>query len=219
MDADRASGGRDVDTGADAGGGAGGGGRDADTGADAGGGTSGGAGGDGALFVNHYTHSKAYIREYAAYFYFMKLPRIIINILLVLMAIIGALSLASGYRLLGERVLTILYVAVPLTIMAMNIYRFYKYTNLSFKQQLDLNNGAPFEARIEISGGHITLNNMSTGSVSKMGFEQFKPRIAMTKNLYILISTSKLHVMLRKDSFEKGSAAGFLQYMIGKGFK
>ncbi|MCL2058209.1 MAG: hypothetical protein FWH01_04000 [Oscillospiraceae bacterium] len=170
------------------------------------------------IFINQFTYSKGHIKEYAKYFHFTKLPRVIFNGIYMMIFLAGAISLVSGQWLFGEYMLTYLYIAVPILMWSLKIYRYNNYINLSYKQQLDLNRGAPYEVKVTVGETRIALFNVSTGSSTELDYLQLKKKIIITKNCYILSSSSKLNVVLRKDSFVKGSPEGFLRFMIDKGF-
>ena len=103
-------------------------------------------------------------------------------------------------------------------IWALVIIRPFRTTNIQYQRALELNNGKLPTVKMTVSKDGIDVFHPNTGANSHITYASIKKMIK-TKNYFVLITTAKLGISFKKDSFTKGSAEEFLVFFRDMGYK
>ena len=165
------------------------------------------------IFENQYIRSKEFFNKYYCYVFFKRPVSIVVNILYVLMFVIGILL-----TIFQGGLFSIFYICFPLLLRSTTILRFLRGKKLRYNQDLETNCGVPVEIRLSVTENEIEILNISKESKTIIPFTQIK-KLIRTKNLYIMITQSKLGIIFVKDCFIKGTFEEFERFLNNKGFK
>ena len=167
------------------------------------------------IFVNQFTHTKAYHYELDAYAFFKK------PILRVLYAIILVIFIVNLLPLLFSNIThRFVWVAfwMPLFALLVNVLRYFAHVNLSYKRELEMNYGQPLEVMSFVTDYGADYRCDGIASLTHTPYSQVQKAI-QTKNYYVLLTKAEIYYAFKKDSFTKGTSEEFVQFFKDKGYK
>lgn len=165
-----------------------------------------------SIFENEFTCTEEFYSEYWSYFYFKRPGMMVLHIIFGLALVLGILCALFPTAFPIETPLILIYIIVPILILPLNIYKFYNSKNLSYKRNQEIGKGKVLENKVIVTENEI--QSISSFSSTEISVELSKiKKVAQTKNYYICISESKLAYTLKKDSFTKGTAKEFEEFL------
>ena len=168
-------------------------------------------------FENKYTRDKDSIREYLNYFCFKRPLLMVLNIFLAFIFLFTAASFFYP-PIFPFSASKDLYIVLPLFIWTVNILRYFKALKLSVMRDREINNGNPIDMHYIVSDEKVEVCCESIETKNSVYLSQLK-KVVKTKNFIILITEAKLSLVLKKDSFTKGTPDELLSFLRKKGFK
>ena len=168
------------------------------------------------IFENKFTRDKACFKEVFAAYYFkrpiMKIVLIIMGVyfLIFLLAIaLGAFETSSIYDFA-------LIIFAFIVFACAFVGNYHLGVHNAVKRDLELTGGEPLEMSVCISEEKIVLSDLGNNtelklSVMKMAFG--------TKNYIVVITKANHMIILKKDSFTKGSSDELVEFFKQKGVK
>lgn len=170
-----------------------------------------------SLFENQYKCTKKYFQEFYSYFYFKKPIIIVINLLLFFGFILGILSLTFSHIFFTENLVGG-YIFLPIFVWIFKIIQYKRGVKTRYNQDLERNNGEPFETKIIVTDDGIDVGYLNSKEMTHIGYSKIK-KIVKTKKYYILMTEAKLCCVFKKDGFIKGTIEDFLLFLSSKGIK
>ena len=169
------------------------------------------------LFENKYTNDKETIKEYLIYSFWKRPSAIVSNILLVCMFMFFLSFYLSWNASTDNKYFSLFFMLWILIVWTVVLVRFLMSLRLAIRRNLEMNEGKPPVFNYLIFEDKIDLCFGTSESKSSIVFALIK-KVAVTKNLILLITKAKLLVILRKDSFTKGTYDEWLRFLREKGF-
>jgi len=168
-----------------------------------------------SCFENQYIHDKAFFNEFYAYFFYKRPLLIVFNIFFLFVFICRIIAFFAFHVPVEEY--SIFYI-MPVLVWTVTAIRFFRSRNYVLKQEMELNDGKPYEVCISMTNEGFDLQRTGNESVNHIDFSKIK-KVIKTKSLYILLTGAKLGIVFKKDSFIKGTEVEFLQFLREKGLK
>ncbi len=164
------------------------------------------------IFKNKFMYTKDYYNEYYKYICFKRPCMLVVEIIFIVNFIISILSMIFPKLIILDINTAMANIATLLILLCFQFYIFYKNKNLEYNRDLEKNNGNLIEVELLITEEEI---NIYTNHIENMKFSNIEKAVK-TKNYYILVSKTKLRIALKKDSFTKGTAKQFEQFLKQK---
>ena len=166
------------------------------------------------IFENQFIHTKKYYSEYYKYTYLKRPLILVINIILSITLIITILSIIfPAFFVMTIANITANILTILIT-WCIQIYIFYRSKNISYSRDLETNNGNPVEATLSVTNDNINISKNSAKDIN-INLANIE-KVIKTKNYYILVSKAKLGIVFKKDSFIKGTAKEFEEFLKQK---
>lgn len=166
------------------------------------------------IFKNQFIYTKDYYKEYYKYICFKKPIVFVIDIIFSISFIISILSMIFPKLVVLDINTAMANIATLLILLCFQIYNFFTNKKLAYNRDLERNNGNPIEVELLITEESV---NVFTNYEKNINIEFSNiEKVIKTKNYYILVSKAKLQISLKKDSFTKGTAKQFEQFLKQK---
>ncbi len=160
------------------------------------------------LFENYYVRDISLLKEIYTYSYFKNPLLLIMNFFIILFTLINLY-----FCILKSTFSFSLFIA-PIYFLFV-FFRYKSYVKNTIKRDNEVNGGKNIEVNTIATDEYIQ-NTASTGSVYKVPYDNIK-NCKQTKNLILLYSKANLIYIFRKDTFSKGSANEFIEFLKNKG--
>lgn len=160
------------------------------------------------LFENYYVRNRFLIKEIYTYSYFKNPILLILNLFIVLFTLIIL------YLCILKSTFSFALLIAPIYFLFVFI-KYKSYVNNTIKRDNEVNGGKNIEVNTIVTDEYIQ-NTASTGSVYKVPYDNIR-NCKQTKNLILLYSKANLIYIFRKDTFSKGSANEFIEFLKNKG--
>ena len=165
------------------------------------------------LFENRYVRTKEHIKEMYRYILFVGSGAIASHILtLVLVAINVAIIVTDKSMSSYSYIVIFVIITFPL----MRVMNYVRAVNFTVNKDMELNNGGMAYISLDVGEDIFTFTSTS-GSRSDVSYMELRS-VKQTKNLILLSTDTNICYVFPKDSFTKGSATGFKEFLKSKGF-
>lgn len=169
------------------------------------------------IFKNQLIYTKQYYKEYYEYICFKKPTVLIVDIIFSISFIISIISMIFPKLVIIDVNTAMANIATLLILLFFQIYLlylFFRNKNLAYNRDLERNNDNPIQVELLITEETVTVCTNCEKNIN-IEFSNIE-KVVRTKNYYILVSKSKLHIPLKKDGFTKGTAKQFEQFLKQK---
>ena len=165
------------------------------------------------LFENRYVRTKEHIKEMYRYILFVGSGAVASHILtLVLVAINVAIIVTDKSMSSYSYIVIFVIITFPL----MRVMNYVRAVNFTVNKDMELNNGGMAYISLDVGEDIFTFTSTS-GSRSDVSYMELRA-VKQTKNLILLSTDTNICYVFPKDSFTKGSATGFKEFLKSKGF-
>ena len=165
------------------------------------------------LFENRYVRTKEHIKEMYRYILFVGSGAIASHILtLVLVAINVAIIVTDKSMSSYSYIVIFVIITFPL----MRVVNYVRAVNFTVNKDMELNNGGMAYISLDVREDIFTFTSTS-GSRSDVSYMELRA-VKQTKNLILLSTDTNICYVFPKDSFTKGSAIGFKEFLKSTGF-
>ena len=165
------------------------------------------------LFENRYVRTKEHIKDMYRYILFVGSGAIASHILtLVLVAINVAIIVTDKSMSSYSYIVIFVIITFPL----MRVVNYVRAVNFTVNKDMELNNGGMAYISLDVREDIFTFTSTS-GSRSDVSYMELRA-VKQTKNLILLSTDTNICYVFPKDSFTKGSAIGFKEFLKSKGF-
>lgn len=166
------------------------------------------------IFKNQLIYTKQYYKEYYEYICFKKPTVLIVDIIFSISFIISIISMIFPKLVIIDVNTAMANITTLLILLFFQIYLFFRNKNLAYNRDLERNNDNPIQVELLITEETVTVCTNCEKNIN-IEFSNIE-KVVRTKNYYILVSKSKLHIPLKKDGFTKGTAKQFEQLLKQK---
>ena len=165
------------------------------------------------LFENRYVRTKEHIKEMYRYILFVGSGAIASHILtLVLVALNVAIIVTDKSMSSYSYIVLFVIITFPL----MRVMNYVRAVSFTVNKDMELNNGGMAYISLDVGEDIFTFTSTS-GSRSDVSYMELRS-VKQTKNLILLSTDTNICYVFPKDSFTKGSATGFKEFLKSKGF-
>ena len=168
------------------------------------------------IFENKFTRDKACFKEVFAAYYF---KRPIMKIVLIIMGVyflIFLLAIALGVFETGSIYDFGLIIFAFVVFACALVGNYHLGVHSAVKRDLELTGGEPLQMSAVIDDDKIVLSNFGNSTELKLNVMKIAFR---TKNYIVLITKANHMIILKKDSFTKGSSDELVEFFKQKGIK
>lgn len=163
------------------------------------------------LFENRYSRSKEFYREYLAYSYFLRPVFLILWTVFTLILILDVLSLPFP-GILPYLSPSGIYIAVYTIISIFMIVRYFRAVDISYKRDLEINNGNPIGIMMIVTADEIEACFADSETGNHFSYQSVR-RVKKTRNYYVLLTEAKHSIVFRRDGFVTGTPDEFLSFI------
>ena len=167
------------------------------------------------LFENRYVRTKEHVKEMYRYILFTGPSALMAYILTVVLLAINIALMAVEND--GDYFFNFLILAVIVMFPVTRVVNYIKIVNFTLDRDMELNNGSPAYLSLDVYDDVFNFTSTS-GTRTDVSFLQLKI-VRCTKNLILLSTDANICYVFPKDTFTKGSAIGFMEFLKSKGFK
>ena len=165
------------------------------------------------LFENQYERTKKFHKEIYTYSFFKRPIMLALYIVLSFIFILCILSMLFLDIFQFENAARIVSI-IPIVVVVM-IVRYFRVIDISYKRDLELNNGEPAKIIMTLTNEGIETCRANTESKNHISFQCIM-KIITTHNYYLLLTEAKHYIVFKKDGFCKGTPDEFLSFIKGK---
>ena len=165
------------------------------------------------LFENRYVRTKEHIKEMYRYILFVGSGAIASHILTFVLIAINVAIIVTDKSMSSYSYIVIF---VIITFPLMRVMNYFRAVNFTVNKDMELNNGGMAYISLDVREDVFTFASTS-GSRSDVSYMELRS-VKQTKNLILLSTDTNICYVFPKDSFTKGSAIGFKEFLKSKGF-
>ena len=169
------------------------------------------------IFENKFTYTKKYYKEYYLCSIFKRPILLFLNIIIGINLILHILAilLPNFFTLTYKEIIG--YIGSDLIILCIEIGVYLDKVIITYKRDLEMNQGNPINNKVCITEGNIEILP-DVGKSINIDLNNIE-KIIKTKNYYIFITKARLTIALKKDSFIKGTEEEFITFLKKKKIK
>ena len=162
------------------------------------------------IFENQYERSKDFYKEMFTYSFFKRPPMMAAYIVFALIFVLCILSLLFPDMLLFDNTAGIYTPIFIITVVVM-VIRYVRTVEISYKRDLEINNGEPVEIKIKLTSDVIETCRVNSESKNNISYQSVR-KIITTRNYYVLLTEAKQYIVLKKTGFITGTPDEFLPF-------
>ena len=165
------------------------------------------------LFENRYVRTKEHIKEMYRYILFVGSGAIASHILTIVLVDLNVAIIVTD-KSMSSYSYIVLFVII--TFPLMRVMNYVRAVSFTVNKDMELNNGGMAYISLDVGEDIFTFTSTS-GSRSDVSYMELRS-VKQTKNLILLSTDTNICYVFPKDSFTKGSATGFKEFLKSKGF-
>ena len=162
-------------------------------------------------FKNQFIRTKEIHKEIFIHSFFKRPVMLVIYGLFVFILFLNIPSIISSgsFSLTNINGFTTLFAAV---LFAATIVRYFRMTDISYKRDLENNNGEQIEAIITLTDDGIDICRANSESRNHIQYRSVR-KVITTRNSFLLITETEQYIVIKKDSFVVGTSDEFFTYI------
>jgi len=166
------------------------------------------------LFENRYERTKGFHKEIISYSFFKWLQSLAVYIVLTLIMIFCSLALLLPGVFSFDNTTRIFFLFLAIVVV-MLIVRYVRTVEISYKRDLEINNGKPADIKVILTNDEIEVCSVNSGSKNHISYQHIR-KIITTRNYYVLSTEAKHYIAFRKDGFVMGTPDEFISFIKSK---